>query len=161
MKKILCFLALSMSILLKLNAGYVIRGIDVTAINYDNLKNYTLSFDGSGNPISAATMNANFVSGSEKNCIVIIRENTPAATIFPIQLSPEPYFLDIQIRDFQNVEEDCYAICGSVQINSQIYSITGQLVQTGTTNPEISTAQLTKGMYILRLENKKAIKFVK
>jgi len=43
----------------------------------------------------------------------------------------------------------------------QIYSITGQLIQTGTTNPEISTAQLTKGMYILRLETGKAFKFVK
>jgi hypothetical protein len=43
----------------------------------------------------------------------------------------------------------------------QIYSVTGQLIQTGTTNPDISTAQLSKGMYILRLETRKAFKFVK
>ena len=45
--------------------------------------------------------------------------------------------------------------------NYQIYTITGQLIQTGTTNPDISTTQLSKGMYILRLENGKAFKFVK
>jgi hypothetical protein len=45
--------------------------------------------------------------------------------------------------------------------NYQIYSITGQLIQTGTTNPDISTANLSKGMYILRLEDGKAVKFVK
>jgi hypothetical protein len=43
----------------------------------------------------------------------------------------------------------------------QIYSMTGQLIQTGTTNPDISTNQLSKGMYILRLENGKAVKFIK
>jgi hypothetical protein len=42
-----------------------------------------------------------------------------------------------------------------------IYSVTGQLIQTGTTNPDISTAQLSKGMYILRLETGKAFKFIK
>jgi hypothetical protein len=45
--------------------------------------------------------------------------------------------------------------------NYQIYSVTGQLIQTGTTTPDISTALLSKGMYILRLENGKAFKFVK
>jgi len=45
--------------------------------------------------------------------------------------------------------------------NYQIYSVTGQLIQTGTTNPDISTTQLSRGMYILRLENGKAFKFVK
>ena len=45
--------------------------------------------------------------------------------------------------------------------NYQIFSITGQLIQTGTTNPDISTANLSKGFYILRLENGKAYKFVK
>ena len=43
----------------------------------------------------------------------------------------------------------------------QIYTITGQLIQTGTANPNISTAQLSKGIYILRLENGKAFKFLK
>jgi len=45
--------------------------------------------------------------------------------------------------------------------NYQIYSITGELIQTGTTNPDISTAQLSRGMYILRLETGKSFKFVK
>jgi len=45
--------------------------------------------------------------------------------------------------------------------NYQIYSVTGQLIQTGTTNPDISTVNLSKGMYILRLETGKAFKFVK
>jgi len=43
----------------------------------------------------------------------------------------------------------------------QIYSIHGQLIQTGTTSPDISTAELNKGIYILRLENGKVFKFVK
>ncbi|MDR2970689.1 MAG: T9SS type A sorting domain-containing protein [Bacteroidales bacterium] len=43
----------------------------------------------------------------------------------------------------------------------QIYTITGQVVQTGITTPDISTAQLNKGIYILRLENGKVFKFVK
>jgi hypothetical protein len=45
--------------------------------------------------------------------------------------------------------------------NYQIYSVTGQLIQTGTTNSDISTANLSKGMYILRLEDGKVVKFVK
>ncbi|MCL2042319.1 MAG: T9SS type A sorting domain-containing protein [Bacteroidales bacterium] len=45
--------------------------------------------------------------------------------------------------------------------NYQIYSVIGQLIQTGTTTPDISTAQLGKGVYILRLENGKTFKFVR
>ena len=45
--------------------------------------------------------------------------------------------------------------------NYQIYSVIGQLIQTGTTTPDISTAQFGKGVYILRLENGKTFKFVK
>jgi len=45
--------------------------------------------------------------------------------------------------------------------NYQIFSIHGQLLQTGTTNPDISTVNISKGIYILRLENGKAFKFVK
>ena len=43
----------------------------------------------------------------------------------------------------------------------QIYNTIGQLIQTGATNPDISTANLNKGVYILRLENGKTVKFVK
>lgn len=45
--------------------------------------------------------------------------------------------------------------------NYQIYNVVGQLVQEGTTNSDISTAKLGKGVYILRLENGKTFKFVK
>jgi len=45
--------------------------------------------------------------------------------------------------------------------NYQIYNVIGQLIQTGVTTPDISTANLSKGVYILRLENGKAFKFVK
>jgi hypothetical protein len=45
--------------------------------------------------------------------------------------------------------------------NYQIFSIQGQLMQTGNTTSDISTAQLSRGIYILRLENGKAFKFVK
>jgi hypothetical protein len=43
----------------------------------------------------------------------------------------------------------------------EIFNITGQIVQTGTSNPDISIAKLNKGMYILRLENGEVFKFVK
>jgi len=43
----------------------------------------------------------------------------------------------------------------------QIYTITGQLISSGVATSNISTAQLGKGIYILRLENGKAFKFVK
>jgi hypothetical protein len=45
--------------------------------------------------------------------------------------------------------------------NYQIFSIQGQLIQAGAATPDISTAQLSKGIYILRLENGKAFKVVK
>ena len=45
--------------------------------------------------------------------------------------------------------------------NYQIYNTIGQLIQTGATNPDISTANLSRGVYILRLENGKTVKFVK
>ena len=45
--------------------------------------------------------------------------------------------------------------------NYQIYNVMGQLMQSGTINPDISTVQLSKGLYILRLENGKVYKFVK
>jgi len=43
----------------------------------------------------------------------------------------------------------------------QVYNVVGQLVQIGTTNSDISTTKLNKGVYILRLENGKTFKFVK
>jgi len=46
-------------------------------------------------------------------------------------------------------------------VNYQIYTVTGQLVSTGITTPFISTANLSKGIYILRLEDGRAFKIVK
>jgi len=43
----------------------------------------------------------------------------------------------------------------------QIYNVIGQLVQAGTTASDISTIKLGKGVYILRLETGKTLKFVK
>ena len=43
----------------------------------------------------------------------------------------------------------------------QIYNTLGQLISTGVTTPDISTASLGKGVYILRLESGKTFKFVK
>jgi hypothetical protein len=43
----------------------------------------------------------------------------------------------------------------------QIYNVVGQLISTGVTTPDISTASLNKGVYILRLETGKTFKFVK
>ena len=46
-------------------------------------------------------------------------------------------------------------------IGYQIYTVTGQLIQSGVATLDISTAQLNKGVYILRLENGKTLKVVK
>jgi len=46
-------------------------------------------------------------------------------------------------------------------VSYQIYTIHGQLIVSSATTADISTAQLSKGIYILRLENGKAFKFVK
>ena len=43
----------------------------------------------------------------------------------------------------------------------QIYNTIGQLISAGVTTPDISTANLSKGVYILRLESGKTFKFVK
>jgi predicted transcriptional regulator len=58
----------------------------------------------------------------------------------------------IDVPDLKNISSNTFY---------QIYNVTGQLVQSGTTNPDISTVKLCKGMYILRLESGKAYKFVK
>jgi len=56
-----------------------------------------------------------------------------------------------------------YIFLNNIKVNTnyQIYNVVGQLVQAGTSNSDISTAKLGKGVYILRLENGKSFKFVK
>ncbi|MCL2041127.1 MAG: hypothetical protein FWG84_03685 [Bacteroidales bacterium] len=70
MKKLL-FSVFIMSILFTAQAGYVINGISVNNADFGNLMNYTLLFDGSGNPIAAGTMNV--APGSGRNNIAILR----------------------------------------------------------------------------------------
>jgi len=52
-------------------------------------------------------------------------------------------------------------INASSHTDYQIYNVVGQLMQAGITNSDISTVQLSKGVYILRLESGKTFKFVK
>jgi len=107
-----------MSILLEVNAGWRVRGIDATNTNFDNLMNYTLTFDGNGTSIAAANMNdASLIPDFERNCIVIINQLSTSARVFPIQSG-----YDIQVRDFQRVNDDVYVMCGSRQTNSDIRS---------------------------------------
>jgi hypothetical protein len=49
----------------------------------------------------------------------------------------------------------------SINTAYQIFAITGQLLQSGFSSPNISTTNLCKGIYILRLENGETYKFVK
>ena len=107
----LLFLTLSMSMLLTAQAGYVIRGISVNHPNAENLMNYTLTFDGSNNPIAAGTMHTSFAFGSGRNCIVIIDANSSGATAFRI-----PWY-DIEVRDFHRIADDEYVLCGSRRID--------------------------------------------
>ena len=76
---------------------------------------------------------------------------TAPELIMPVEYESEitTYYDRITVKDIP------------INTNYQIYTVTGQLIQAGATTPDISTAQLSKGIYILRLENGKAFKFVK
>jgi len=119
MKKILLFIILIMSILVKLNAGYVIRGIYLVD-PLDDLKNYTLTFHKEYGPIAAAAIHTPFASGSGLNSIAIIpADNSLLATVFPIAFltGPDIYF-DIEVRDFHHDKtKDVFVLCGSRQID--------------------------------------------
>jgi hypothetical protein len=97
-----------MSILPAVHAGYLIRGINASNVDYDNLMNYTLTFDGAGNPIAAATMQSMYAN--VKNNIVIIRANSPWSDVFQFEKDH-----DIEVRDFLKTGTDMYVICGSIQ----------------------------------------------
>jgi len=112
MKKLLLFLVLSSTFLFSANAGYVVRGINIS-VAYDDLKNYTLTFDGNNNPISAGSMFTTYAGGSLKNSIVII----PAypfllPIVFPLAYTSD-YNFDIEVRDFHYVgHSHKYVLCG-------------------------------------------------
>ena len=115
MKKVFFILMFIMSIFCTASAGYVIRGISAP-IPYDNLKNYTLTFNHDSEPISAASMHTTYAPGAGKNTIVIIQSNTNAAYLFPISLPfvPDDIPNDVEVRDFHYYKEnDTYVLCGS------------------------------------------------
>ena len=97
-------------------AGYLIRGVYTSDV--PNLKNYTLTIDASGVPISAASMNS-LGTGTVKNSIVIVRSDISGAYVFPIALPSDPYPLDVEVRDFHyDSENDKYVLCGSRETHS-------------------------------------------
>jgi len=118
MRKYLLIFALIMSIFFTAQAGYITRGFQMSVGT--DLKNYTLSFDGSGDPIAAGTMHTASAPNG-KNSIVIIAAHNLLATVFPIPYSGSlPMLYDIEVRDFHRVSEDMYVLCGSRQINSTV-----------------------------------------
>jgi len=119
MRKFLFVFALIMSVFFTAQAGYITRGFQMSVGT--DLKNYTLSFDDSGDPIAAGTMHSTLGIGNRRNSIVIIAAHNLLATVFPIPYSGiEPMLYDIEVRDFQRVSEDMYVLCGSRQINSTV-----------------------------------------
>jgi len=119
MRKILVLLSMVICFVFSANAGYYISAIHSTNINYNDLMNYTLSFDASGKPIAAASMHSTSASGNGRNSIVIVPSNFLfPAHIFPFVLANEPPTQNIEVRDFQKVTDDQYLICGSWQRGS-------------------------------------------
>jgi hypothetical protein len=118
MKKNSLFIILIMSILVKLNAGYVIHGIYLVD-PLDDLKNYTLTFHKDYGPIAAVAIHTSFASGSGLNSIAIIpSDNSLLATVFPIAFLTGPDInFDVEVRDFHHDKtNDVYVLCGSRQI---------------------------------------------
>jgi hypothetical protein len=111
MKKKLFFLVLCTILSFNAIAGYVIRGFYTNDI--PDLKNYTLTTDASGIPISASSMNT-FGGGTAKNSIVIVRSDVNGATVFNISLPSDPYPLDVEVKDFHYESDgNRYVLCGS------------------------------------------------
>ncbi|MDR2972561.1 MAG: hypothetical protein LBU83_11645, partial [Bacteroidales bacterium] len=109
-----------MSILITVQAGYVIKGINFIA-NPDDLKNFTLALNEEGVPISAASMHTSWGGSGGKNTIVIIPSDLFAlATCFPVIFPTGPdVFFDIEVRDFHYDQEGgVYVLCGSRRSNS-------------------------------------------
>jgi len=108
MKKILFSLTLITSILFTAQAGYVIRGIN-TSIQPSYLKNFTLTFNASGEPVSAGSMIHPIYPG---NSIVIINAYNNLATFFPVLYGGEDLY--IEVRDFHYIPiRNIYVLCGS------------------------------------------------
>ena len=99
MKKVFV-LALIMSILCTAQAGYIKRSIMASG-----LRNYTLAFDGNGDPIAAATTSS-LIPGAQS--IVIIRANATMTRVFNVFTNEV-----IEIRDFHYVNDNLYILCGA------------------------------------------------
>ena len=114
MKKLLLFLFFGATIFFTAQAGYVIRGINVS-FSLNNLKNYTLTIDGEGNPLAAASLHTNLGINMGKNTITIIPadQNPQLVPCFPVFPNLEEDF-DIEVRDFHYVSgNDIYVLCGA------------------------------------------------
>ena len=109
MKKLVFFLVL-LSFIFTVKAGYVVRGVFLST-EPNGLTNYTLTFDGSGNHVSAGSMHSTLGGGSGKNSIVIVHADPSLGDfIFPV-IFPGDY--DIEVRDFHYIAStNNYALCG-------------------------------------------------
>jgi len=120
------FVALIMGSLFTAHAGYVIRGINAYNIGFEDLKNYTLSFDAGNNPIAAGSMYWVAASGIGRNCIVIINANVnfPNAQVFSIPLTGYDPDVEhnIEVRDFKKIRNDIYVLCGSRQVDNDVHA---------------------------------------
>jgi len=98
MKRIPLALAFILSLLFTAQAGYIIRGVTTSPPPATDLMNYTLTFDATGEPIAAASMN----HSNGTHSIVIVRANTNAAHIFT---HPADANADIIVKDFQYISK--------------------------------------------------------
>jgi len=125
MKKLLFFLTLILSIFCTAKAGYLIRGV-TTFIDPSYLKNYTLTFDGNGEPIAAASM---LQPGTGRESIVVVQANNTRAYLFPVNIDIEN--LPIEVRDFHYLNyDDSYILCGSRGIGTNARAFVARINRT-------------------------------
>jgi len=175
MKKILFAFVLLLSIFSTAQAGYLIRSIITGIVEPADLQNYTLTFDRNGELYLSFNTNTGYNPFSLPVTSYSPSESTlhliPSSDYETYSIKCEPFKGEDPapelIKPFEDEGEittyyDRITVKDTpTNTHYQIYTITGQLIQTGTTNPDIFTAELSKGIYILRLENGKAFKFVK
>ena len=128
MKKLLFFLVFSVSIFFTAYAGYVIRGINVS-FSLNNLKNYTLTIDGDGNPRAAASLHTNLGISMGRNTIAIVPSYYSPFPVpcFPVFPNLEEDF-DIEVRDFHYVSSnDTYVLCGARITSSHSYAFIAEI----------------------------------
>ncbi|MDR2970712.1 MAG: T9SS type A sorting domain-containing protein [Bacteroidales bacterium] len=112
MKKIFV-LTLILSIFCTAQAGYMIRGVSIPNNLFDDLKNYTLTFN-DDEPIAAASTHSIYALGIGKNTIVIVQANSSSVHIFPIVSSVPDAPNDVEVRDFHyDRSNESYVLCGS------------------------------------------------